>query len=332
MNENMQRKDDDERSYDVTVIGAALIDCVVKNFNPQPITKTGFHADSLTLAPGGEAFNQGVSEARLGLKVQVLAGLAKDSAGDLITQKLMEAGADVSGIVCRDAPQTPVTVMFVGEDGNRKSVTGDAHAYNFHPECFFSEMSGHTKAVSIASLFRAPFNDVNVIADILTRAKERRLTVYADTKLPNSTRLTLDDIAEVLPFIDYITPNEDEAFYYTGESDPVMAADVFLKYGIKNVIIKLGAKGCFFKNASEELRLPAMKIQAVDATGAGDNFAAGFIAARTEGKSHREALEFATACAALCTMSIGATGAVRSRVQVLDFLKKSNLQGQYPVG
>ena len=54
-------------------------------------------------------------------------------------------------------------------------------------------------------------------------------------------------------------------------------ADVLLGYGVKNVIIKLGAKGCYFKNASLSIRLPAYRIRAVDATGAGDTYAAGFL-------------------------------------------------------
>ena len=62
-----------------------------------------------------------------------------------------------------------------------------------------------------------------------------------------------------------------------------------------------------------------MKVKAVDATGAGDNFAAGFIAAKSEGASDEEALMFATACGALCATKTGAVTAIQSRDQVVEF-------------
>ena len=88
--------------------------------------------------------------------------------------------------------------------------------------------------------------------------------------------MTLDDLHDSLHLIDYITPNEDEARHFSGKEQPEEMADTFLGYGVKNVIIKLGGKGCLFKNAEERMILPACEIQAVDATGAGDNFVAGF--------------------------------------------------------
>ena len=72
-------------------------------------------------------------------------------------------------------------------------------------------------------------------------------------------------------------------------------------------------------------RLPALKVKAVDATGAGDNFAAGFIAAKAEGASDGEALCFASACGALCATKTGAVSAIQNREQVCDLAA-----GYYP--
>jgi sugar/nucleoside kinase (ribokinase family) len=117
--------------------------------------------------------------------------------------------------------------------------------------------------------------------------------VIADTKLPNFRFLTLEDIRDSLPDVDYITPNGDEARYYTGKAEPEAMADVFLGYGVKNVIIKLGAEGCLLKNRETALRLPALPVCAVDATGAGDHLVAGFTAEILRGASPKEALRFA---------------------------------------
>ena len=156
---------------------------------------------------------------------------------------------------------------------------------------------------------------------MLKAAKEAGEVIFADTKLPNFRFLTLDDIKESLPLIDYITPNEDEAKYYSGKEEPSEMADVFLEKGVKNVVIKLGGKGCYFKNAYTELRLPAFPIKAVDATGAGDNFVAGFASRILEGKSVEEALRFGSACGAICTTAVGAGTALKNRQQVEEFVR-----------
>ena len=68
------------------------------------------------------------------------------------------------------------------------------------------------------------------------------------------------------------------------------------------------------------LRLPACPVKAVDATGAGDNFVAGFAAEILRGASHAEALRFANACGAICASAVGAGTALKNRDQVLHLL------------
>ena len=161
---------------------------------------------------------------------------------------------------------------------------------------------------------------MDVIRAVLTSAKEQGLLVIADTKLPNFRFLTLGDLADLLPMIDYITPNEDEARYYSGREAPEEMARVFLDYGVKNVIVKLGAKGCYYQGEEGHFSLPPCEIHAVDATGAGDNFVAGFACELLRGSGTEAALRFANACGAICTTAVGAATALKSREQVLALL------------
>ena len=73
-------------------------------------------------------------------------------------------------------------------------------------------------------------------------------------------------------------------------------------------------------NRSETIYLPGYKIEAVDATGAGDNFLAGFVSELIRGSDVRDALAFANACGAICTTAVGTGTALRSREQVLRML------------
>ena len=304
---------------DITFIGTALVDSIIRGLDPVPVSATGYRAESGTLAVGGEAVNGALAAAKLGLSPRILCFLGRDAAGDLVAAALTAGGVDTSAILRTDRP-TPVSTLLVARDGTRRSVTNAAHRYNFHPERYPEALSP-CRFLVLGSLFRAPFDDPAVVSGVLDSPGAAESVILADTKLPNFRKLTLADLRDSLPRIDYLFPNEDEAAWCTGQTDPDAMADVLLSHGVKNVVIKLGGRGCFFKNASERYRLDAYRIEPADATGAGDNFLAGFAAALAEGKGHADALRFANACGAICTTALGASAALRDRAQAEAFLR-----------
>lgn len=308
--------------YDIVFIGTAILDSVIKGFDPEPVSVAGFRAESGSINAGGEGVNGSIAAAKLGMKTALLCFLGKDQAGDLIEAELAKHGVDTSCIVRTAENPTPVTTIFVAEDGNRKSITNNAHSYNFHPEKY-PDVFTDAGAVVIGSLFRAPFNDPEVIRAVVTEAHSKGIPVFADTKIPNFRRLTLDEIADVFPMIDYITPNRDEAMFLTGQEDPQKMGEAFLARGVKNVIIKLGGEGCLLMNNGGSVYLPAHSIEVVDATGSGDNFMAGFVSELMRGSDVRQALEFANACGAICATAVGTGTALKSREQVLEMLGRT---------
>lgn len=307
----------------ILCIGMALVDSIIKGFDPEPVSATGFRAASGSLNVGGEAVNEAMAAAKLGRKTAIMCALGDDAAGSTVLSALEKSGVRTDLVIRGEGHPTPVTTMFVNDDGTRKSITNSAHRYNFHPERYTEAFEGFS-AVILGSLFRAPFDDPDIITAVLNDAKEAGLLTVADTKLPNFRMLTLDDISEALPYVDYITPNEDEARYYTGKSDPSDMADVFLDHGAGNVVIKLGSKGCYYKNRDRSFRLDACDIEAVDATGAGDNLVAGLVSCLLDGDAPEDALVFANACGAICTTAVGADTALKNREQVLKFIKEKS--------
>ncbi|MBP3736257.1 MAG: carbohydrate kinase family protein [Lachnospiraceae bacterium] len=303
----------------ILCIGTALIDSVIRGFDREPVSAAGFVAKSGELFAGGEAVNVSVAAAKLGAQAGICCRLGEDAAGDLILKTLTEGGVDTSRVLrTKDVP-TPVTTIFVDEEGERKSVTNTAHRYNFHPEHAPECLKG-AKAAVIGSLFRAPFNDPAVVRDVLQILHQEGSLIFADTKLPNFQPLTLEDIAPYLQSVDFITPNETEAYHFTGKQTPEEAAEVLLRCGVKNVVIKLGGKGCYFRSGTREIRIPAYCVNAVDATGAGDNFLAGLITEILRGAKVEDALRFACACGAICTTKTGAGEALTGREQVVELM------------
>ena len=305
-------------SFDIVYIGTSLVDVIVQGFDHKPVSASGFRAESCSINVGGEAVNGVITAAKLGARASVLCHLGRDLEGDMVVSALEKYGVSTNCIV-RDEHPTPVTTMLVDADGSRKSITNLAHKHNFHPERYLDCLKG-AKAVVLGSLFRAPFDDHAIVKAVVEYAHENGILVFADTKIPNFAKITLDDLKGSLPYIDYITPNEDEGRFFTGEDDPEKMADVLLEKKKKNVIVKLGGKGCLFKNSEQTIRLDAYDINAVDTTGAGDNLLAGFVCEILRGKNIEDALTFANACGAICSTAVGAITAIKNKEQIETFI------------
>ena len=312
------------KQTDLVCIGAAILDVIMKGFNNEKINKTGYLADSIELCPGGEALNQSIAASHLGMNVKIVCGMAHDNASEILMKALVAGGVNTDHIFYTEGFKPPVALMVVGDNADRISVSTQAHRVNFRPDTDMSFMQG-AKAVSLDSLFRVPFNDPELIFKVVSEAKAQGCAIYADTKLPNFVKLTLSDIEDSLKLVDCIFPNEREAEYYSGQTEPEAMADEFLKHGVKSVVVKLGGEGMLFKDSTETIRLASHKVDAVDATGAGDNLIAGFISMKNEGRSNREASVFANACGALSTTIPGGVNGVKNRQQVIDFLKSEGI-------
>lgn len=127
--------------------------------------------------------------------------------------------------------------------------------------------------------------------------------------------------------VDYITPNESEAEALTGvkvESieDCRAAAARLMESGVKNVIITLGSKGAYFCNDDKEITVSAIKLRAVETTGAGDAFNGGFACAVAEGMPMETALKFATCTAAISVTRLGSGPSMPKRAEIAELMKK----------
>ncbi|ONK68573.1 uncharacterized protein A4U43_C05F13480 [Asparagus officinalis] len=133
---------------------------------------------------------------------------------------------------------------------------------------------------------------------------------------------------ELMDCVDILSPNETELARLTGmptESFEEIAGAVVKchEMGVKQVLVKLGAKGsAFFVEGEEPIRQPIIPAAlVVDTTGAGDTFTAAFAVALVEGKPRRECLKFAAAAASLCVQVKGAIPSMPERKAVEELLE-----------
>ena len=124
----------------------------------------------------------------------------------------------------------------------------------------------------------------------------------------------------LLPVVDILLPNLTEAQKLAGSSDPGDCAQALLEAGARLVVLKLGREGCLVGSQEELVHLPGFRVRTRDTTGAGDYFAAGFVAGFLSAMSYPGAAVLANAMGAAAVARIGAGASVPGAQQVLDLL------------
>jgi ribokinase len=132
---------------------------------------------------------------------------------------------------------------------------------------------------------------------------------------------------EMYALVDIITPNESEAaqlvgFAVEGEEAARRAASELLRRGVRQVVIKMGARGAYWTDGEQSQFFPAYQVKAVDTTAAGDAFNGALASALDEGQPIQAALQRAMAAGALSTTRPGAQPSMAGREEVLQMVER----------
>ncbi|MER6015740.1 ribokinase [Streptomyces bluensis] len=251
--------------YDLLVVGSANADLVIGVERRPGAGETVLGSD-LALHPGGKGANQAVAAARLGARTALLARVGDDAHGRLLLDSQREAGVDTVGVLVGGAP-TGVALITVDPSGDNSIVVSPGANGRLAPEDIRS-------AVSL--LHASPVVSVQLEIPLETVVEVAR-------NLPDGTRFVLNPSpprplpAELLAACDPLIVNEHEARVIAGGDlgdSPEDWARALLALGPRSVVVTLGAEGALVATAEGGTRVPSVKVDAVDTTGAGDAFTA----------------------------------------------------------
>ena len=144
-------------------------------------------------------------------------------------------------------------------------------------------------------------------AQVFRKAKRLGMTTSLDCNFDPSERWD-SGIREILKSVDVFLPNETEALRLTGASSVQDAACELARLA-QTVVVKRGSRGAMVTSNGKTVRVPAVKAQVVDATGAGDSFNAGFLARFVSGGSIAECARAGTVAGARSVEHVGGTAA-----------------------
>lgn len=306
--------------FDVACIGILVADVVTRTVRTLPKSGKLTLVDHIDLFTGGCAMSSAIDMARLGLLTAVSGKVGADGFGSFMRGALRQAGVEDRYVAEDPLVGTSASVVLVDAQGERSFLHSLGANAVFTDTDVPDMLLEQSRIAFVAGTMLMPAFDGEACARVLRRAKACGKITALDTAWDSKGRW-MKVLAPCMPHIDLFLPSYDEAMELSGERDPVVIADLFLRMGVQTVIIKLGADGCLIRRGGETWRIPGFHVKEVlDTTGAGDAFCAGFLTGVTLGLSLPECGRMANAVGALCVSGVGASTGIRSMEQVNELL------------
>ena len=305
------------RALDLFVPGVVYLDIVFTGLEALPEPGTEVWASGMGSCPGGVA-NLAVAAARLGLHTGLGTALNNDAYGDFCASILSEQeGIDLAASR-RVEGHSPVTVS-LAYDRDRSMIT-HGHPLPAGPDGLVGELPAARAASVSLTKDRLPW---------VRRAREAGTLVFADVGWDASAEWpaeVLDMLEDCYAFL----PNAVEAMQYTRARSPSEALDRLAGLA-PVVVVTCGGDGALAHDATtgETEHVPAVQVPALDPTGAGDVFTAGFILGTLRGWPLRQRLAFANLIAALSVQHFGGSLSAPGWGDIADWWRINRDTGPY---
>jgi sugar/nucleoside kinase (ribokinase family) len=300
------------------VIGELNVDLIAAGLSGPPQLGKELPARSFAMVLGSASAIFASGLCRLGHQVSFIGKVGDDDFGKFCREQLAGLGVDVSGVRTARGSTTGVTLC-LSTQRDRAQVTypgaiAELTERDIPRQAFQGFSHLHLSCFALQTGLRPAF------PRLLRAARQAGLSTSFD---PNSSLAGAlgRQALRLLPHVDVLFLNEREASELSGERSARAAARA-LSGQAACTVIKLGSKGALSVRDGKIGQVMGRKVRAVDTTGAGDSFAAGFVSAYLAGASDLACLEAGNACGALSTLGVGGTAAQPNQRQLSRFLKR----------
>jgi ribokinase len=302
------------------VLGGANTDYLVRGSRlPKP--GETLQGDTSDEAPGGKGANQAVAVARLGGRVAFVGRVGNDDRGALFIQHLAKQGVDTRHLRRDPDAQTGVALVMVDGSGE-KQILAVPHA---NGRVSGEDLRRAAAAIRTCRVLLLQLEiPMEVVEEAVGVAKAAGVRVVLD---PAPAHVLADALVAQL---DVIRPNAREATTLTGVevhdfASAREAADLLVKRGATAAIVGAGSQGDLLLSPEGEERLPRFPVSSVDATGAGDAFAAAIATGLARAVPWKDLGHLASAAAALKTTKLGAQAGLPRLEEIIAFLDEQGL-------
>lgn len=312
---------------EVVCLGIMVADVMAKTVEKVPEPGKLDIFDQMELHPGGCAINTSIGLSKLGIKAGVIGKVGKDIFGDFLIKILKKYDVDTSGITYSKQRRTSFSFAMINREGERSFLHYTGANEDLHLEDINFELIKDSRVLHIAGFNLMPGFDGEPVANVLKQAKEYGITTSLDTAWNPRVKNWKEMIKPSLSYLDIILPSIEEARIFSEKEKIKDVAQFFLDRGVKIVGLKMGKEGCYIKTEKGEFSIPSYPVKVIDTSGAGDAFAAGFLAGLIKGWDLQKTGYFANAVGALCVQAVGCTAGVKNMEETLIFMDKFPLPG-----
>lgn len=230
-------------------------------------------------AAGDSAANTMSGLARLGAKSGFLTMMGNDEMGQFFTNEMTRTGVEMLALKS-DTPTGRVIAM-VTPDGERTFATCLGASIELSPDDIKPELFDNWDIFYIEGYLVA---NPDMLRKAISSAKDKGLKIAIDLASYNVVEESRDFLLELVNnYVDIVFANEQEALALTG-MEPENALH-YIAERCEIAVVKIGAKGAYIQRGNEIVTIPPMKADVVDTTGAGDMWAAGFLAGLVKGEN-----------------------------------------------
>lgn len=303
---------------DLLVLGDANPDLVLSGGEVTPAFGQAERVvDEATLTIGGSGGILACGAARLGLRTAFCGVVGDDLFGRFVREEMMRHGVDIGGLVVLPGRPTGVTVVLSTPE-DRAMLTAKGTIGDLRADLIDLRLLHSARHVHVSSYFLQHGLTAD-LPQLLQEIRARGGTVSVDPNWDPSGEWD-GGLMRLLPRLDVFMPNAMEAMRMTHISD-LDTAIGRLRAHTSMVVIKNGSSGAVASSLGETARSPAFPVHALDSTGAGDSFDAGFLATWLDGQPIEQCLAVGNACGALSTQAVGGTAGQPTMKEALALVK-----------
>jgi sugar/nucleoside kinase (ribokinase family) len=300
----------------ILIAGELNPDLILRDYEFFPSPGKEILVKDLELTLGSSSAICAVGLARLGNNVTFVANVGADLYGDYCQEILKREGIDISFVNRRADLKTGITVSITYPQ-DRALITYPGAIASLTPHDVPMQALAACAHIHVSSfVLQAGLRPG--IRELFSSARRVGLTTSLDPGWDPAEKWS-GDLIDILPEVDVFLANEQEIEAITGRLDIVKGLEA-LENGHTLVIGKMGSRGCITRYEGNLIRVEAFAIEAVDTTGAGDSFAAGFLHAWLRRRDLEDCLRFAAACGALSTRGMGGTTTQPSEQEAERFM------------
>jgi ribokinase len=275
------------------------------------------------MTPGGKGANQAVAAAKLGADVCFIARLGNDIFAEQSLSNFKKEGVNTKYIIQTKEAPSGVALITVDDMGNNVIVVAPGANRMLSPVDVKRAESDIASSGALVAQLEIPLETVEFAAQLANNCGVLFILDPAPAQKLSP---------ELLKMVDVLTPNETEAQILSGievkdEDSACTAAKKLLAYGVKSVILTIGAEGFLMADNDRIESVSSVKVDAVDTTAAGDAFTGSLAVGLAQGKDLYDAALFANYVAALSVTKMGAQSSMPTGEAVESFMKDITNQG-----